>query len=145
MILAASPGGTTANLFSHLAHGDVALNITLTAVSSVLSVFSMPIIVNYALDAFMGGGQIGLQFGKILEVFVIILVKLDRRQAVAIGMEIGIHNCALAIYIAATILKNPLMSVAPAMYSLVMYVTAAGFGWWVNQRHRAELTSAAAS
>src|SRR5688572_7513867 len=37
MLLAASPGGATANLFSHLAKGDVALNITLTAVNSVLS------------------------------------------------------------------------------------------------------------
>ena len=34
MLLAASPGGATANLFSHLAHGDVALNITLTATNA---------------------------------------------------------------------------------------------------------------
>jgi BASS family bile acid:Na+ symporter len=34
MLLAASPGGAIANLFSHLAKGDVALNITLTAVNS---------------------------------------------------------------------------------------------------------------
>src|SRR5687767_14860292 len=33
MLLAASPGGTTANLYSHLAGGDVALNISLTAVN----------------------------------------------------------------------------------------------------------------
>lgn len=32
MLLAASPGGTSANLYSHLADGDVALNITLTAI-----------------------------------------------------------------------------------------------------------------
>src|SRR5262249_8780669 len=37
MVLAASPGGATANLYSHLAKGDVALNITLTATNSVLS------------------------------------------------------------------------------------------------------------
>ncbi|MDD7934364.1 bile acid:sodium symporter family protein [Actinomycetospora straminea] len=37
LLLAASPGGTTANLFSHLFRGDVALNITLTAVNSVLA------------------------------------------------------------------------------------------------------------
>src|SRR4051794_25834679 len=37
MLLSASPGGATANLYSHLAKGDVALNITLTAVNSVLS------------------------------------------------------------------------------------------------------------
>jgi hypothetical protein len=37
LLLAASPGGTTANLFSHLFRGDVALNITLTAIDSVSS------------------------------------------------------------------------------------------------------------
>ena len=35
MLLAASPGGVMANVFSHLAHGDVALNITLTAINSL--------------------------------------------------------------------------------------------------------------
>ena len=36
MLLVASPGGATANVFSHLARGDVALNITLTAINSLL-------------------------------------------------------------------------------------------------------------
>src|SRR5215210_6653502 len=49
LLLAASPGGTTANLFSHLFRGDVALNISLTAVNSVLSVVTLPIVVNFAL------------------------------------------------------------------------------------------------
>ena len=38
LLLAASPGGTTANLYSHLFRGDVALNISLTAINSVLAV-----------------------------------------------------------------------------------------------------------
>lgn len=57
MLLAASPGGTTANLYSHLAHGDVALNITLTAVNSVIAILTMPLIVNLSLQYFMGDGQ----------------------------------------------------------------------------------------
>ena len=40
MLLAASPGGTTANLFSHLFRGDVALNVSLTAVNSVIALVS---------------------------------------------------------------------------------------------------------
>ncbi|GAB3484066.1 bile acid:sodium symporter family protein [Amycolatopsis cihanbeyliensis] len=75
MLLAASPGGTTANLFSHLAHGDVALNITLTAVNSVLAVVTLPVVVNLSLDYFLGdGAAIGLQFGKTLQVFAIVLI-----------------------------------------------------------------------
>ncbi|WP_246074804.1 bile acid:sodium symporter family protein [Marihabitans asiaticum] len=42
MLLAASPGGTTANLYSHLFRGDVALNITLTAINSVLATSPCP-------------------------------------------------------------------------------------------------------
>ena len=83
MLLAASPGGTTANLFSHLARGDVALNITLTAVNSVLAVVTLPIVVNLSLDGFLGeDDSIGLQPAKMLQVFAIVLVP------VAIGMII---------------------------------------------------------
>ena len=53
MLLAAAPGGTTANLFSHLARGDVALNVTLTAINSVLAVVTLPIVVNLALAGFL--------------------------------------------------------------------------------------------
>lgn len=83
MLLAASPGGTTANLFSHLAGGDVALNITLTAINSVLAVVTLPIVVNLALDGFMSGdAAIGLQPDKLVQVFAIVLVP------VAIGMVV---------------------------------------------------------
>lgn len=81
MLLAASPGGSTANLFSHLFRGDVALNISLTAINSVISVFTLPLVVNLSIAYFMpGGGQVGFQFAKALEVFAIVLIP------VAIGM-----------------------------------------------------------
>ncbi|MCX5353214.1 MULTISPECIES: bile acid:sodium symporter family protein [Streptomyces] len=77
MLLAASPGGTVANLFSHLFHGDVALNITLTAINSVIAVVTVPLVTNFALEYFapdLGTGQLTLQFGKMLQVFVIVLI-----------------------------------------------------------------------
>jgi len=82
MLLAASPGGTTANLFSHLFRGDVALNVSLTAVNSVLAVLTLPLVVNFALNHFdpVGAEDVGLQFGKTLQVFAIVLIP------VAIGM-----------------------------------------------------------
>jgi bile acid:Na+ symporter, BASS family len=92
MLLAASPGGATANLYSHLSQGDVALNVTLTAVNSVLSVFMLPIIVNFSLGYFMSDDatQVGIQFKKVIEVFAIVLVP------VAIGMFIQNKNKAFA-------------------------------------------------
>lgn len=77
MLLAASPGGTTANLFSHLFRGDVALNITLTAINSVIAAFTLPLVVGLAIAWYDPSGvddEVGLQFGKVLQVFAIVLV-----------------------------------------------------------------------
>jgi bile acid:Na+ symporter, BASS family len=74
MLLAASPGGTTANLFSHLFRGDVALNVTLTAINSVLAAFTIPLITNLAITYFDADGELGLQVGKVLQVMAIVIV-----------------------------------------------------------------------
>jgi BASS family bile acid:Na+ symporter len=84
MLLAASPGGVSANLFSHFSGGDVALNITLTAINSVLAAFTIPAIVYLSLNYFMRQNQfIGYQFGKMIEVFLIVLIP------VLIGMVVN--------------------------------------------------------
>ncbi|MCD8339250.1 MAG: bile acid:sodium symporter family protein [Burkholderiales bacterium] len=46
MLIACSPGGSSSNIFSKIANGNVALSVTLTAFSSVLTVFTIPIIMN---------------------------------------------------------------------------------------------------
>lgn len=215
MLLAASPGGPIANIFSHLSNGDVALNITLTAVNSLLSLFTLPLVVNLSLSWFMGEGRdVPLQFSKIAQVFLFVLVpvatgmalrhrrptlaqrldqpvrllsiivlaamfmlvfvgarealmtnlstvgavvlmfnivslavgygiarlvKLHKPQAIAIALEVGIHNAALAITIALSpqLLGNPTMGIPPMIYGLTMVVTAMGFGLLVNGRLRA--------
>ncbi|MET8004830.1 bile acid:sodium symporter family protein [Nonomuraea glycinis] len=212
MLLAASPGGTTANLYSHLFGGDVALNVSLTAVNSVLAAFTLPIVVNLSLDYFVGSGpDIGLQADKVVQVFAIVLVpvaigmivrrlsarfadrmdkpvrilsaivlaaviigaivqererlggylasvglvavlfsaisltvgywlprlfKVERRQAIASGMEIGIHNSTLAITIALSpsLLANSTMAVPPAVYGVLMFGTTLVFGYLVRRR-----------
>ncbi|RKH61898.1 bile acid:sodium symporter family protein [Corallococcus llansteffanensis] len=215
MLLAASPGGATANLFSHLAKGDVALNVSLTAVNSVLSLFTLPLIVNFSLLHFMGEERaIPLQFAKIVQVFAIVLVpislgmwvrakraaladrldrpvritsalflllvvvaatlkeraqlvtyfqsvglaalafnlasmavgyvvpgllRVERKQAVAIAMEVGIHNGTLAIAIASSprLLNDTVMAIPAAIYSVIMFFTAAVFGALVARRQAA--------
>jgi bile acid:Na+ symporter, BASS family len=80
MLLAASPGGTSANLYSHLFRGDVALNVTLTAVNSVLAIVTLPLITNLAIAHYGLEDSVSLQFGKVVEVFAVVLVP------VALGM-----------------------------------------------------------
>ena len=74
MLLAASPGGTTANLFSHLFRGDVALNITLTAVNSVISVVTLPLITSLAISYYDRSDSVSVPFSEVVKVFAIILV-----------------------------------------------------------------------
>jgi BASS family bile acid:Na+ symporter len=92
MLLAASPGGTTANLFSHLFRGDVALNITLTAVNSVIAVVTLPIVTNLAFGYFDPDDtdSVGLHVVESLEVFAIVLVP------VAVGMVVRRRSLAFA-------------------------------------------------
>ena len=75
MLLAASPGGVSANLYSHLFGGNVAMNISLTAINTVLSIVSLPLIGNFAINTFARTGQVvPMQTGKVMEVIVIVLV-----------------------------------------------------------------------
>jgi len=90
MLLAASPGGTTANLMSHLFHGDVALNISLTAVNSIISIVTLPIVTGLAIAYYDRGDEVSVPFGEVLKVFVIILVP------VGIGMFVRARNVAFA-------------------------------------------------
>jgi len=54
MILAACPGGVTSNVISKLAKGDVALSVSLTAVISLASVVTVPLILGLSMGYFMG-------------------------------------------------------------------------------------------
>jgi BASS family bile acid:Na+ symporter len=219
MMLAASPGGTTANLYSHLFRGDVALNISLTAVNSVIAVVTLPLITNLAILYFNPfDDQLGLQWSKTLEVFAIVLLpvalgmlvrrfwprfadgmdkpvriasvvilavviggavasnwsllvdniaqlalitvafcvislsvgylvprwlKVGPRQAIASSFEIGIHNATLAIVIATTVLGSTELSLPAAVYGVLMFFIAFGFGFLIRDRRDAAEIEAA--
>lgn len=52
VLLGATPGGTLANMFTHLAKGETALSITMTAISSVVAVLTIPLFLGLATDRF---------------------------------------------------------------------------------------------
>lgn len=84
IVLAVCPGGPSSNLITYLAKGDVALSVTLTALSSVITVFTIPIFTNLALQHFLGqSAAIALPIGQtMLQIFLITLLPT------AIGMII---------------------------------------------------------
>jgi len=204
MLLAASPGGTAANLYSHLFRGDVALNVSLTAINSVLAVVTLPLVVNLAIAGFEpGDGRVGLRLDKTVEVFLVVLVpvalgmltrrlkprfaramdkpvriasslflavlvigavtsnlaelrdeilalagvtvvfclaslslgfvvprllRVPRDQAIASAFEVGLHNAALAIVIAQSVLQRPEVGLPAAVYGVAAFPLAALFG-----------------
>ena len=70
MILAACPTGTTSNLLTYLARGDVALALSFTAMASVLTIFTLPLIVTWSLGHFLGAERavnvpVGLMMGQV--------------------------------------------------------------------------------
>ena len=211
MILAACPGGVTSNLISHLAKGDTALSISLTAISSVVSILTIPLIINFAIEHFLHADQaikpptedivkqiiaitilpvsIGMLIRKKRErfalrmdkpvrifsaVFLLLIIvaaiikekqvlidyfgqvwiatlglnittmllgyaaarifKLTLPQSVTISIESGIQNGTLGLVIATTILQNSLMSITPAIYSLLMFGTGALMVFYFGRR-----------
>ena len=84
VLLGASPGGTMANLLTHLARGDTALSVTMTAISSLASVVTVPAYLGLAIAAFDASGvtdEVSMG-GVVARVFAITIVPL------AIGMWI---------------------------------------------------------
>ncbi len=67
-LVACCPGGSSSNVFSMLAKGDVALSVTLTAISSIITLFTLPLIMG-AIACFVAGqsgATISLPVGKLL-------------------------------------------------------------------------------
>jgi bile acid:Na+ symporter, BASS family len=220
MLLAASPGGTSANLFSHLFRGDVALNITLTAINSIISIGTLPLVTNLAIDYFDRGDDVSMPLDEVVKVFVIVLVPvglgmlvrahkqsfaaamdrpvrigsavilavlvlgilLEERdhvgdyladvglaaglfcaislvvgyvvprafgvvedQAIASSMEIGVHNGTLAIFVAENVLDSTEIAVPAAVYSLLMFFLAAGWGAVISRKLRQSADSTVAT
>ena len=201
MIVAACPGGASSGLITHLARGDTALSISLTAVTSVAAVATLPFIVDLSLRHFTGAGVTGeLAVGRLVRgvfflttvpvalgmllkhtraeltahilkgtervataLFLLIvlatfasqraaladnlaavgpaaatlnlvamaagygvaaLAGLALRDRIAIVVECSLHNAAVGIFIAATVLQAPHMAVPSVVYALLMNVSA---------------------
>lgn len=84
MLLVLCPGGTTSNLFTYLAKGDVALSVTMTAIASVITVFTIPVVLSYSLIHFMGAGtEFQLPIAKTMISLIVITI-----VPISIGMLI---------------------------------------------------------
>ncbi len=84
MLIAACPGGTSSNLISHLAKGDTALSITLTAFSSLITVITIPLVVSFSMQYFMAADQM-IELPVLKTILTLVAITL---LPVSIGMLI---------------------------------------------------------
>ncbi len=109
MILAACPGGITSNMITHIARGDTALSITLTAITSLAGMLTIPIIVGFALAWFTG------QHAVVPAPKMAIGVFLVSTLPVIIGM--AIHHAAPKVAAAIERVARP---VSIAIFALIV-------------------------
>lgn len=117
MIIAACPGGATSNLICHLSRGDTALSISLTAVSSFITVLSIPLIVNFAIGHFGEEGSVRLPWSQtVVQIFGITVLPVSigmwikqRRPAISKKADRPVRLISavfLALIIVAALLKE---------------------------------------
>jgi BASS family bile acid:Na+ symporter len=147
MILAACPTGTTSNLLTYLARGDVALALSFTAVASVLTIFTLPLIVTWSLGHFLGAARgvdvpVGMMMGQVAMVLGVPvslgMAARHRWTAWALGFEPRATRVATGLFVlivVLAVLKNwPVLrdnfaSLAP--FALVLNVTMLAIGFTV--------------
>jgi len=106
IILAACPGGPTSNLITHLAKGDTALSVSLTAVSSLITVFTIPLVVNFGINHFTAqtGEEFHLDVIKtITQIFIIVVIPVFAGMAIRSKKEKFALKMARPVRIASAI------------------------------------------
>jgi BASS family bile acid:Na+ symporter len=93
IILASCPGGTTSGLLTYFFKGNVALSITFTSINSILTLFSIPFIVNLSLGYYIGqSASIHLSYLEtIIQIFTVTIIPAG------IGVLIRTHKPVFAL------------------------------------------------
>ncbi len=157
MVLAACPTGTTSNLLTYLARGDVALALSFTAVASVATIFTLPLIVTWALGHYLGAARavdvpVGLMMGQVALVLGVPvslgMLARHRWSAWAQGFEPRATRVATVLFVLIVVLavvknwallREHFSSLAPFALLLNLSMLCVGFCVaWVARLSRAQ-------
>ena len=144
MILASCPGGVTSNMITKLAKGDTALSISYTAVISVLTIITLPIITGFSMDHFMGAEappmnlvSLGLTMFLITALPVVIgLIVRSKNRPFADSFEITATKISTILFIIIIIgallsewntFINNLTALGPAIILLMVVMITIGY------------------
>lgn len=107
MIISVCPGGVTSNVYAKLSNADVALSIALTAVTSLASVVTIPLIINWSLHHFLGANSVELPLLKSIGgIFIITsipvitgLILNEKKPTIAGKLEKIFSKLSVALFI----------------------------------------------
>jgi BASS family bile acid:Na+ symporter len=145
MLVAACPGGPTSNIVTHLSRGDTALSVSLTAVSSIITVFTIPMIVGASIRHFIGeSASLVLPFWKTtLQLLVVTILPIAlgmwanaARPALCRRFEAPFNRislCLLGLVVAIAVMREQdlarqFLLVGPSAAALNLGSMLVGFG-----------------
>ena len=109
MILSLCPGGPTSNLISQVSRGNIGLSVTLTALASLITVFTIPILLSKAIAYFTGDTDVVIQLPileTMLQILVITVIPISigmmirkRREAFALRMEKPMRTASTVLFV----------------------------------------------
>ena len=109
MILSLCPGGPTSNLISQVSRGNIGLSVTLTALASLITVFTIPILLSKAIAYFTGDTDVVIQLPileTMLQILVITVIPISigmmirkRREAFALSMEKPMRTASTVLFV----------------------------------------------
>ena len=154
MLIALCPGGVTSNIVTRLAGGDVALSVSLTALMSLLSIVTVPVLISWAVVHFMGEAApdisvTSLAFAMFLLTMLPVILGMvlrglatplaDRMEPVLIKLASMLFVLIILAAIASnwTLLIENVGTIGPALLALnlstmiggLLIATALGFAW----------------
>ena len=109
MILSVCPGGPTSNLITQVSRGNIGLSVTLTALASLITVFTIPILLSKAIAYFTGDTDVVIQLPileTMLQILVITVIPISigmmirkRREAFALRMEKPMRTASTVLFV----------------------------------------------
>jgi len=161
MILASCPGGVTSNMITKLAKGDTALSISYTAVISILTIITLPIITGFSMNHFMGAESPPLDlFSLGLTMFLITalpvgigLLVRSKKKNFATSFEIIATKISTILFIIIILgalasewdtFINNIIKLGPAIILLMIIMITIGFKssqWFKMSNHQAVTVS----
>lgn len=114
MIISVCPGGPTSNLITQVSRGNIGLSVTLTALASLITVFTIPILLSKAIAYFTGNTGVVIQL-PILETMVQILVITI--IPISIGMMIRKQKEAFALS-----MEKPMRTASTVLFVIIFLV-----------------------